>query len=390
MDPFNRANLKELADALREPALSVYMPTIRAGREVRQNAIRFKNLLKRAFVRLSERGMADAEIRQLFAGAAGLEANDDWWQHQSDGLAMFVAADRFDLYRLPLEFEERLTVGKRFHVRPLVRLLESDGHFYVLAVSQNRVRLLEGTRSSVSEIEPEGLPSDLRTALNIDQYVSSLQQHTTGAAGVAGTMLFHGHGASDADVRKKDEILPFFRRINTALSDYFDNDREPLVFAGVEYLFPIFRQACDHKGLVESAVRGNPDDLSPEAIHQQAWTIVEPVFRQCRESAWEQFEHAAGSRLASDQLDHIVRAAAVGQIDTLIVADGAEAWGVVDERSGAVAPAPPHAEDVEDLVNYAVVHALTHGGAVYSMPANRFVADKPALATLRYPLALQV
>ena len=385
MDRFTREDLKELAEALVEPAVSVYMPTFRSGREVRQNAIRCKNLVKQAFVQLSERGMEDEEVRHLLAEASSLEANDDWWQHQSDGLAMFLAPERFDCYRVPLGFEELVTVGKRFHVRPMVRLLQGDGRFYVLAVSQNRVRLFEGTRFSVSELEPNGLPSDLRSAMNIDEYTSSLQQHSTGGPDAAGSMLFHGHGGSDMDVKKKDEILPFFRRINTALSAYFDNDPVPLVFAGVDYLFPVFQQACDHKGLVETAVTGNPDDLAAEKIHEQAWAVVEPIFQKSRESAWNRFHDLAESESATDDIGEIIQAAIVGQIDTLLFADGVEQWGVVDEQSGAVVSVSPSSEDAEELINYAAVHTLINGGAVYALPPNRFANDKAAGAVLRYP-----
>lgn len=385
MDPFTRDHLKDLAEALVEPAVSVYMPTFRSGREVRQNVIRFKNLVKQASVQLSARGMDDEEVRHLLAEASSLEANDDWWQHQSDGLAMFLAPERFDCYRVPLGFEELVTVGKRFDVRPMVWLLQGDGRFYVLAASQNRVRLFEGTRFSVSELEPTGLPSDLRSALNIDEYTSSLQQHSTGGPDAAGSMLFHGHGGSDMDVKKKDEILPFFRRINTALSAYFDNDRVPLVFAGVDYLFPVFQQACDHKGLVETAVTGNPDDLAAEKIHEQAWAVVEPIFQKSRESAWKRFHDLAESESATDDIGEIIQAAIVGQIDTLLFADGAEQWGVVDEQSGAVASDSPSSEDAEELINYAAVHTLINGGAVYALTPNRFANDKAAGAVLRYP-----
>jgi hypothetical protein len=385
MRKFTRKHLKELAEAFVEPTVSLYMPTFRSGREVRQNVIRFKNLVKQASVQLSERGLDDEEARHLLAKASNLATNDDWWQHQSDGLAMFLAPERFDCYRVPLGFEELVTVGKRFHVRPMVRLLQGDGRFYVLAVSQNRVRLFEGTHFSVSEFEPDGLPSDLRSALNIDEYTSSLQQHSTGGPDAAGSMLFHGHGGSDSDVKKNDEILPFFRRINTALSAYVDNDRVPLVFAGVDYLFPVFQQACDHQGLVETAVTGNPDDLAAEKIHEQAWAVVEPIFQKSRESAWHRFQDLAESESATDDIGEIIRAAIAGQIDTLLFADGVEQWGVVDDQSGAVASASPGSEDAEELINYAAVHTLINAGAVYALPAKRFANDKAAGAVLRYP-----
>lgn len=37
-------------------------------------------------------------------------------------------------------------VDDRFHVTPLLPLLAGDGHFFVLALSQNQIGLLEGTR----------------------------------------------------------------------------------------------------------------------------------------------------------------------------------------------------------------------------------------------------
>jgi len=160
----------------------------------------------------------------------------------------------------------------------------------------------------------------------------------------------------------------------------------PLVFAGVDYLFPVFQQACDHKGLVQTGVTGNPDDLAAEKIHEQAWAVVEPIFQKSRESAWNRFHDLAESESATDDIGEIIQAAIVGQIDTLLFADGVEQWGVVDEQSGAVVSVSPSSEDAEELINYAAVHTLINGGAVYALPPNRFANDKAAGAVLRYPL----
>jgi hypothetical protein len=43
-----------------------------------------------------------------------------------------------------------VVVTDRFHIKPLLPLLSGDGRFYVLALSQSEVRLLQGTRYSVS------------------------------------------------------------------------------------------------------------------------------------------------------------------------------------------------------------------------------------------------
>jgi hypothetical protein len=384
MDTFTRKHLQHLTAFDNGPAVSIYMPTLRSGREVRQNPIRFRNVMKQATAQLSARGREGGEIRRVLGKASGMERDEDWWQHQSDGMAMFLAEDHFACYRVPLSFEERVHVGKWFFVRPMVRLLQGDGRFYVLAVSQNRVRLLEGTKFAVSEVEAHGLPSDLRSALNIDHYVSSLQQHTTGDADTAGTMMFHGQGGSDPDKMKKDEILQYFHRINAALSDFLDNPRVPLVFAGVDYLFPLFQQVCNHKNLAEKAVTGNLDHWKPEQIHAEAWAIVEPGFHRSRELAWKRYQDSAHSETATDDVETIVQAACMQQVDTLMVAEHAEKWGVVDPQTGAVVPSQADAANAEELINLAVVQALIHGGTVYSFPRDQFGAHAVAAAMLRY------
>lgn len=389
MDTFTRQNLKQLTAVDDDPALSIYMPTRRSGREVRQNPIRFKNVMKQASAQLSERAAQGDAIRRMLGKASSLEMDEDWWQHQSDGMAMFLAADHFACYRVPLSFSERVVVGKRFYVRPMIRLLQGDGRFYVLAVSQNRVRLLEGTQFAVSELDAQGLPSDLRSALNIDEYVSSLQQHSvqphaTADATMAGSMMFHGQGGSDPDIKKKDEIIQYFRRINAALSDFLDNARVPLVFAGVGYLFPLFQQACDHKALVKTPVTGNPDHWKPEQIHAEAWAIVEPSFRRDREMAWQRYLDSAHSETATDDLETIIQAACMEQIDTLLVAEDAEQWGVVDPQTGAVVSLQADAVKAEELINLAVVQTLTHGGTVYCFPRDHFDGERVAAAVLRY------
>lgn len=386
MDQFTREELRRLVEAAGATVVSIYMPTYRAGRDVRQNATRFKNLINAAREQLDQRFPGEQRLQARLDEAAKLETNDDWWQHQSDGLAMFLDAERFDRYRLPLEFDELVVVGRRFHVRPLVRLLQGDGRFYVLAVSQNRVRLLEGTHFSVDELEPEQLPSDLRSALNIDEYTSSLQQHSTGGPDAAGTMMFHGHGAADMDVKKKDEIRQFFHRIDDALTSYFGSERTPLVFAGVDYLFPLFRETCRYSGLIDEPVTGNPDDSPPEELHRQAWDIVQPQFKKQQHTALERFHDAAGSSKATAALKDIIHAARQGAIDTLLLAEGQRQWGIVDEQSAEIRMADENAARAEELLNYAAVYTLRAGGTVYCLPSERMPDRRQAAALLRFPL----
>jgi hypothetical protein len=71
-------------------------------------------------------------------------------------------------------------------MKPLLPLLSGDGQFYILALSQNGVRLLQGTRYSVSEVELEDIPGDLAETLRHDDHGQPLPFHTRVSAAASG------------------------------------------------------------------------------------------------------------------------------------------------------------------------------------------------------------
>ncbi|MFQ5968538.1 MAG: hypothetical protein ACE5MI_13165, partial [Acidimicrobiia bacterium] len=144
------------------------MPTHRTGSASQQDPIRFKNLARSAEERLIDGGLRSSEARRILGPARRLMADDLFWRHQSGGLAAFSAPERFSCYRLPLDFDELVVVTDRFHIKPLLRLLSGDGRFYILALSQKQVRLLQGTRHKVSEVDLKGMPRGLSDALQYD------------------------------------------------------------------------------------------------------------------------------------------------------------------------------------------------------------------------------
>ncbi len=73
--------------------MSVFMPTARAGAEIQQGPIRFKNLLKEAESRLEAQEIRKPEIEALLNPAQERLQDDSFWQHQADGLAFFLARD---------------------------------------------------------------------------------------------------------------------------------------------------------------------------------------------------------------------------------------------------------------------------------------------------------
>ncbi len=331
MDILTRTELEQLMRKEQQWCVSIYMPTHRTGREAQQDPIRLKNLLGEAETRLLDQGVGRRVVQKMLAPASKLLQDSHFWQHQSDGLAIFITSNRVRRYRLPLNFEEFVAVMDQFHVKPLLPLFTGDGQFYILALSQNEVRLLNGTRDNISEVDIGQLGGSLAEAIQPGDHQASLQLHTTGSAGGKtgdGSVTFHGQGGDDANA--KNDLLRYFRLVADGLTEFLQGDRTPLVLAGVEYLLPIYKEANTYPHLIDTVIKGNPDLLSAEELHKSAWEILGPLFHAAQEEAISHYQQLAGqaSERAVDTLEKVVPAAYHGKIETLFVAAGTQQWGV--------------------------------------------------------------
>ncbi|MEO1185795.1 MAG: hypothetical protein AAFX46_14440, partial [Cyanobacteria bacterium J06636_27] len=149
----SREEIKTLVEQPKDNSISIYMPVVAAGAEVRQNPIRFKNLITEAHTRLIEAGVDEIMVNKILQKANQIDRQDFWEGIGEQGLAIFISNNIFNYYVVPLEFEELVVVSDRFHVKPLLQILNNNGRFYVLGLSQNKVRMLVGTRYRCQEID---------------------------------------------------------------------------------------------------------------------------------------------------------------------------------------------------------------------------------------------
>ncbi len=382
MDIMTMEELETLLDEYAGWHVSIFLPTHRAGRETEQDPIRFKNLLREVEERLLNKGLRRVDARQMLKPAEDLLQDPAFWRHQSDGLAVFLTMERFDAYRLPLSFEELAVVTGRYHLKPLLPLFASDGHFYVLALSQNQVRLLEGTRHTVDEVALETLPRDMAEALQYEPFHKHLQVRAQTPSGAGDrSAAFHGHDDSE---EHKERIVRWFRRIDRELPGVLVGRRSPVVLAGVEYLFPLYARANTYPHLVDGGVPGNPERLTSKELHRRAWTLVEPIFRQGEEEAAARYHHLSGSDQTTMDVGEAVLAAQHGRVDVLFVALGTQVWGRHDPSTNTVEVHGARELGDEDLLHLAAVQSILTGGTVYAVEAEQVPDDGPLAAVLRY------
>ena len=389
MDILTRAEVEQLMRKEQQWCISIYMPTHRTGVETQQDPIRLKNLLGKAEKELSDRGMGGRDVQKKLEPVSKLLQDSYFWQHQSDGLAIFLTSNRVRRYRLPLNFEEFVTVMDHFHIKPLLPLLTGDGQFYILALSQNEIRLLLGTRYSVSQIDIGQVGGRLAEAIpSADNHQKSMQLHSSGSTGGMsgrGPATFHGHGGG-SDENAKAELLRDFHLVSDALTEFLEEGEVPLVLAGVEYLLPIYKEANTYPNLMDTVITGNPDLLSADELHKSAWDIVSPRFQAAYEEAVVQYRQLAGqaSERVADTLEKIVPAASEGRIETLFIATGVQHWGVFNPDTNEIEHHVQVQPGDESLLDLAAVQTYLKGGIVYTMELDKVPGGTSAAAVLRY------
>lgn len=367
--------------------ISMFMPMVQRGAATQQNPIRCKTLSRQVEEQLLARGLRSQEAEDLLQPVQQLLPNRDFWQRQSHGLALFIAPQAFRAYRVPLPLDELVVVSYRFHIKPLLPLLSGDGHFFVLALSQKAARLLRGTRFNIDEIELQGIPQGVATALQYDD-VEKKDHHYPGsqgrAAGGVSPLAGHGVGVSDASHEPHDAILRYCQQLDTGLRPFLRDEHAPLVLAGVEYLLPIYRRANTYPHLLEEGITGNPEGLRPEELQERAWAVVQPHFSQAQEGAAAQYRQLVGTGRAINDIPAIVMAAYDGRIDSLFVPIGVQQWGKFDRESRAVRVHHEAEVGDEDLLDVAAMYTFLKRGTIYAVTADELPDRSAAAAILRY------
>lgn len=382
MDFISERAFEKLVSFRSDVCISIYLQMARKGADVQGNSLKLKNSLKDVTNTLEERGWRQPEIVDLLSPARRLVEDSMFWQHQQDGLAIFIAPDFFEVYRLPLQFEVLTLVSSRFHVKPLLPLMHDNGQFYILALSQNKVRLFQGTRNIIEEVEAEQLPKSKDEALAYDDPEERLQHHTTTSGSVGGPQVVH-HGHSPID-EKRPRLRRFVKQVADGVMDHMGDNAAPLVLAAVDYLHPMFREAFGGPPLLEDGIEGNPDNMSETSLREQAWEIVEPEIAKPRKEAQARYESLAHGEQAMDDLQEIVPAAFQGRIDTLLVAAHARVWGQYEPDTNTVTVHEMAEAAGEDLLDFAAVQTLANGGTVYALAGDEVPGKDGVAAILRF------
>jgi hypothetical protein len=359
MDIFTKHDLELLTQERTGTCVSLYLRTRGTGSEVRQDSINFNNMLAAVQEELIAEGIRPSDARSLIRPARALVSDTAFWQSGSRGLAVFLADGFFRPYRLPIAFDDMLVVNGRFHYKPLLTLLMEDTEYYLLVLSQSKIRLFHGSRFGLQKITVPGIPEGMKEAVSQEQNEALQRARHAPSTG-------QGEGRADKNISRH------FNQVNEGIQNFVQDKNIPLMISGVDYLLPLYRQANTYPGLLPGEIKGNLDDLRAEALHEKAWPLVEPLFRRRRQEAKEEFHTRMGTGKSSTSISEIAPASCQGRVSSLLLAGSRHEWGAVDRsKNGAVSRlCRPKEEGCEDLYDFAAAYTLVKGGKVFVVEDN--------------------
>src|SRR6185312_7799631 len=278
------------------PCISLYQPTHRANPDNLQDPIRYKNLVRDVERSLREK-YRGREVRPLLERFRSLGDDYLFWTHQRDGLAIVASADTFQVFRLQRPVEELVVVADSFHLKPLLRMVQSADRYQVLCLDRHEATLYEGNRAALGG---ELTDPQRRIAYNAEPAV------------------FHGQGGKKDEVDKDTER--FFRVIDREVLDRFSRPYGlPLILVALPEYHAEFRRVTCNPFLEQDGVAKHPGSLQPEQLRAEAWRAVEPKYLARLARLTEDHRTAAARGLAASDLEEVARAAFAGRIGVLLV-----------------------------------------------------------------------
>jgi hypothetical protein len=383
--------IAEILNDHEPPCLSLYQTTHRRHPENQQDPIRFGNLVKKLEASLLQKYPAD-EIQPLLEPFLTLAADRDFWNHTLDGLAVLAARDMFRVYKLQRPVGELTIVADTLHTKPLLRVLQSADRYQILGLSRQEIKLFEGNRSALDEIElAPGVPRTITEALGDE--LSDPHLTVASYGGVTGTQhsgaggmqpgMHHGHGGKSAEVDGDAER--FFRAVDRAvLKSHSQPSALPLLLAALPQHHHLFHEVSRNPFLLKESVDINPDALPLDELRQRAWQVVEPHYLAGQAALVEQFGSAMSQNLGHDQLAPVAKAAVAGRVATLLIEDGREIPGQIDAASGAVRLSDLERPEIDDALDDLAALTLKMGGEVVIMPPEQMPTQTGLAAIYRY------
>lgn len=365
-----RSEFNTLFNTRADACVSFYLKTTPVTQETQATRIELGNLLREAQAQLEADGFDKRRLAALSEQVTDLIDDDEFWRFQANSLAIFATPDNVRTYRLANDLTTQVQVADRFHLKPLLRAVTFPHSAFILAFSENAVRLVEMHADlPPAVVRVPGLPKDAASALG----KSTLNERGGGR---------RLQGSEGQNVR----LRQFARLVDNALRPILAGRETPLVLAATGRLASVFAELNSYPHLLQETIADSPDRLSEAELAARARPILDAHYARQLAAIHATFEQRASERRTSSDLSDTARAATFGAIDTLLVDIDSVVPGFVDAETGAVTLVERDDARAYGVVDEIAGRAFGTGARVLGVRREDIPGGGELAAILRHPV----
>jgi hypothetical protein len=302
----------------------------------------------------------------------------DFWDERREAIAIFSSPTLHVVEHLDRTVPELAVVADSFHIKPLLRILQTLDSFHILALTSEWVKLYKANRDVIKEATmPSSVPTTLSEALG-----DSLTHKERTIASSGG---MHSHGHSTTTDEKEKDLVSFFRAVGKAIaSEVSAKEHLPMVLVGLPEQLAVFRSVSHNPWVLEQALETHPDALAAKELRQHVWEVIEPYFTAQSKDVVDKYHQASRDGKGLDHVVAIAKAGAEGRVAVLMVEADRLIPGMLVGTDGEVAFYQTDQPDVDDLLDDLAELVLRKQGDVLVLPAEHMPTVTGCAAVLRW------
>lgn len=364
-----QSEFKKLSGVRADACVSISLATTPLSQNTDISRIEFGNLIKEATAQLQAEEFDKRRLAKLEEHLEELAEDDDYWRLQANSLVVLVTPDSIRTFRLANHVHSAVQVSDRFHLSALLRAITFPQSAFVLALSENAVRLVEVSATLPAKtVKIDALPKDAASAVG----KSTLNKRAPSR---------RIQGSEGQNIR----FAQYARRVDAALRPVLSGSDLPLILAATGRLASVYHSISSYPNVLESMIETSPDQINDADLAEASRPILDAFYKSEVVEFNELFQTRTQQNRAVSDISEAARAATFGAVEALLVDIDADVPGSLNENGEVIFAQGADATSYE-VLNEIASRALANGAKVMGVRREDIPGGESLAAILRFPI----
>lgn len=248
------------------------------------------------------------------------------------GIIIFYSRNESGYLRSQTSFNDLVVVADSFHIKPLIRIKNTERGFFLVSLSGKAINVLVETNGHL---------------YRHDSYKNATVED------------------NNTNKKTKTDQKDFIAQSAIELNKMMANYKLPIILAGAKEQVGHMRKFLDHSMLLKESITGNVERLRTDDLREKCFELLEPYHLKREQQAIEELNAAVKKNHAITYVEDIAVSAIYGKIKKLFVVENRQVWGAINKLTGEIFISPrqsnSHDDDILDDICQIV---LSKGGEV--------------------------